>query len=143
MSFELGVSLLGSAVDFGKKVEKGVSKAQRSGMRKTGGALRKTFKKLVSFRGAVAPIGQLGTRTGLFKKLIKLKTFQYSNKTWGASLKVKKPRDFVFRLQENGFRLAGGRMVAARGPGQATLAKHADEIPALIERFTADAMRVI
>ena len=143
MTFEMGVTLAGAAADLAKEIDKRVSKAQRSGVRKAGGLVRKTFKQRVGFRGESAPRGQLGTRTGLFRKSIKLKTFQYGNKTWGASLKVKGRRSFVFRLHEDGYTLPGGTSIDGRKPGQAALEDHAAEIPRLLERFIEDALKTV
>ena len=140
MTVQMSVTLAGAAADFAKQIDKRISKAQRSGMRKAGGVVRKTFKQQVGFRGESAPRGQLGTRTGLYRKNIKLKTFQYKNKTWGASLKVKGERAFVFRLHEDGY-TARGTSVAARMPGQEALKTHAARIPKLIEGFIDGALR--
>ena len=142
MGLDLAVTLGGAAADFAKEIDKRVSKAQRSALRKAGVVVRKTFKSRAGFRGADAPIGQLGTRAGLLRKNIKLKTFQYGNKTWGSSVKVKGRRAFVFRLHESGYD-AKGTTVQARAPGRAALEEHQSEIPKLLDRFIQDALKAV
>ena len=106
--------------------------------------MRKTFRANASFAGGSAPAGKLAIRTGAYRKSIKLKTFQYRDRTWGAALKVRGQRGFVFRLHETGYvTRKGGRKVGARQPGQTALTAHHREIPVLIERFIADALKKV
>ena len=136
--FELGVNA-DAAIEVFKEVGKRVNKAQRTGIRKAGGVVRKTFRANVSVTGT-AGAGKLALRSGQYRKGLKLKTFQYKNKSWGASIRVRGQHGFVFRLHETGYTDRGGGQVVARQPGQAALKQHASEIPVMIERFVKEAL---
>lgn len=135
-----------AAADYVAEIPKRIQAAERKGIRTASSIVKRTYAALVSFRGGKAPAGQLGTDTGDYKRGIRVKTFQYRDKSWGGSIKVRNQRGFVERLHATGYsirRTRGGPAIArveARAPGAAALARHEAEIGNIIEQAVQEAL---
>src|SRR5262245_2386523 len=72
------------------------------------------MKRVLSFTGPKAPIGELGTRTGRLRSQVRAKFWKGRDGLANAAVKVIGDRDFVSRINEHGAK-SHGRHASRQG----------------------------